>query len=404
MTTTTTDGTLEQRQEVRTLAIVSSVHLVSHFYWLALVPLLPALTGLLGVSYLELGVALTLMNAVSAATQAPTGFMVDRFGARLLLILGVMLGAAGFVLIAAVPTYPSLLVAAVLIGLGNAVYHPADYSILSAEMNPQRMGRAYSVHTFSGYLGFAVAPPVVLGLAWLGGPRFALAASGLIGVVLALPLLPGLAQERRLARAPKAAAAPKTPALALITGSVVALTLMFTLVNLSTGMMQTYMVAAVSDLLNVAQSVGAMALTIFFFALTAGVLAGGFVADRSSSQSLVALGGFGLAAVFALMLPIFKPGATLALVLIAASAFCAGLIMPSRDLLVRKAAPADAVGRVFGIVTTGFNFGGMIGPLIGGALIDWRAPAWVFYGSAAFMVMTVAIAIAVERSAARVRP
>jgi predicted MFS family arabinose efflux permease len=169
-------------------------------------------------------------------------------------------------------------------------------------------------------------------------------------------------------------------------------------------MMQTYMVAAVSDLLNVAQSVGAMALTIFFFALTAGVLAGGFVADRSSSQSLVALGGFGLAAVFALMLPIFKPGATLALVLIAASAFCAGLIMPSRDLLVRKAAPADAVGRVFGIVTTGFNFGGMIGPLIGGALIDWRAPAWVFYGSAAFMVMTVAIAVAVERSAARVRP
>lgn len=404
MTTTTADATLEQRQELRTLAIVSSVHLVSHFYWLALVPLLPALTGLLGVSYLELGVALTLMNAVSAATQAPTGFMVDRFGARLLLILGVMLGAAGFVLIAAIPTYASLLVAAVLIGLGNAVYHPADYSILSAEMNPQRMGRAYSVHTFSGYLGFAVAPPVVLGLAWLGGPRFALAASGLIGVLLALPLLPGLAQERRLARAPKPAATPKTPALALVTGSVLALTLMFTLVNLSTGMMQTYMVAAVSDLLNVAQSVGAMALTIFFFALTAGVLAGGFVADRSSSQSLVALGGFGLAAVFALMVPIFQPGATLALVLIAACAFCAGLIMPSRDLLVRKAAPADAVGRVFGIVTTGFNFGGMIGPLIGGALIDWRAPAWIFYGSAVFMMMTVAIAVAVERSAAQAKP
>lgn len=389
------------RQELQTLTIISVVHLVSHFFWLALVPLLPSLTTMLGASYLELGVAITLMNAVSAATQAPVGFLVDRFGARLLLLTGVIVGAAGFLLVAIVPTYPALIVAAVLIGLGNCVYHPADYSVLSAEMNPQRMGRAYSVHTFSGYLGFAVAPPVVLGFLWLGGPRFALAAIGVAGVLLSLPLIPGLLQERRRARAPKSDAKPKTPALALITGSVVALTLMFTLVNLSTGMMQTYMVAAVSDLLSLPQSVGAAALTIFFFALVTGVLAGGFVADRSRSQALVALGGFGLAAVFALAIPLLAPGATLALALVAGTGFCAGLIMPSRDLLVRKASPPDAVGRVFGIVTTGFNFGGMIGPLIGGMLIDGHAPAWIFYGSAAFMILTVAIALAVERASER---
>lgn len=401
MTTTTAEAVFDTRQEARTLAIVSVVHLVSHFYWLALAPLLPSLTTLLGVSYLELGAALTLMNAVSAATQAPIGFMVDRFGARLLLILGVLLGAAGFVLVAAIPTYPTLIVAAVLIGLGNAVYHPADYSILSAEMNPRRMGRAYSVHTFSGYLGFAVAPPVVLALLWVGGPQFALAASGLIGVALAAPLIPGLMHERRLARAPKATAAPKTSALALVTGPVLALTLMFTLVNLSTGMMQTYMVAAVSDLLGTAQSVGAWALTIFFFALTAGVLGGGILADKMTSQALAALIGFGLAAVFAVAVAALRPEAGVALTLIALCAFCAGLIMPSRDLLVRKAAAPDAVGRVFGIVTTGFNFGGMIGPLIGGALIDGRAPAWIFYGSALFMLATIAIAVAVERHATR---
>ena len=171
---------------------------------------------------------------------------------------------------------------------------------------------------------------------------------------------------------------------------------MFTLVNLSTGMMQTYMVAAVTDLLSLPQSVGAAALTIFFFALVGGVLAGGFVADRARSQAIVALGGFGMAAIFALAIPLIAPGASVTLALVAATGFCAGLIMPSRDLLVRKASPPDAVGRVFGIVTTGFNFGGMIGPLIGGALIDGRAPAWIFYGSAVFMLMTVAIALAVE--------
>ncbi len=392
----------DSRQEILTLTIISAVHLVSHFYWLALVPLLPSLTILLGASYLELGLAITIMNAVSAATQAPVGFLVDRFGARLLLLLGVALGAAGFLLVAIAPSYPMLLVAAVLIGLGNSVYHPADYSVLSAEMSASRMGRAYSIHTFSGYLGFAVAPPVILFFLWLGGPQFALAATGVAGVLLALPLIPGLFQKRRNARAkPPGNTAAKTPALALITASVIALTVMFTLVNLSTGMMQTYMVAAVADLLTLPQSVGAAALTIFFFALVTGVLAGGFIADRSNSQSMVALGGFGLAAAFALAIPVFMPGATMTLALIAATGFCAGLIMPSRDLLVRKASPPDAVGRVFGIVTTGFNFGGMIGPLIGGALIDGRAPAWIFYGSAAFMLATVAIAVAVERKSAR---
>ena len=214
-------------------------------------------------------------------------------------------------------------------------------------------------------------------------------------------MVPGLFQERRQARGAKRAAKPRTPALALVTGSVLALTLMFTLVNLSTGMMQTYMVAAVTDLLALPQSVGAAALTIFFIALVGGVLAGGFVADRARSKASVALGGFGMAAVFALAIPLLAPGASVTLALVAATGFCAGLIMPSRDLLVSKAAPPDAVGRVFGIVTTGFNFGGMIGPLIGGALIDGKAPAWIFYGSACFMLATVAIALAVEKKSAR---
>ena len=210
MTSTTADIDGAARQQMMTLSIVSAVHLVSHFYWLALVPLLPSLTVLLNASYLELGVAITVMNAVSAATQAPVGFLVDRFGARLFLLAGVAIGAAGFLLVAIVPTYPALIVAAVLIGLGNCVYHPADYSILSAEMKADRMGRAFAVHTFSGYLGFAVAPPLVLGFLWFGGPRFALAAIGIAGILLALPMVPGLFRERRQARG--ARRAPASPA------------------------------------------------------------------------------------------------------------------------------------------------------------------------------------------------
>ncbi|MCC2098192.1 MAG: MFS transporter [Hyphomicrobiales bacterium] len=388
-----------RRAEWTTLTIVSTVHLVSHFYWLVLVPLLPALNKLLGVSYIKLGFAITLANVVSALTQAPVGFMVDRFGARLLLAIGVLLGAAGFLLVGLFPSYWMLLFAAVLIGLGNAVYHPADFSILSAEMSKRFMGRAYAIHGFMGYAGFAAAPPIVLLLNWYGGAQFALIVSAIIGLVLAVPLLPGLFSERKASKTPTPSAAfrAKTPASALLTPAVIALTLMFTMLSLSTAMMQTYMVPALTVMSGFAQSVGETALGVFPFAVMIGVLSGGFVADKVKHQSNVAAAGFGLAAILIVTIAVLKPGPMVTIGLLALAGFLAGIIMPSRDLLVRNAAPPDAVGRIFGIVTTGFNFGGIIGPLIGGILIDHKMPVWIFYGSAMFMAATVVIALAVDR-------
>ena len=267
MTTASLSSPIDTRSELATLSIVSVVHLVSHFYWLLFVPLLPSLRELLQVSYVELGFALFLANVVSALVQAPTGFLVDRLGPRLFLVIGVALGAAGFILLGMAPSYTMLLISAVLVGLGNAVYHPADYSILSAEMSQARMGRAYSLHTFSGYLGFALCPPIMLGLVYTTGPRTALVIGGLIGVVLSLPLLTGLAGERRmLARRAAVPARPKTSTLSLFTPTVLALTAMFTVINLSTNMMQTYMVVSFAKLFGLPQGVGETALTFFMFA------------------------------------------------------------------------------------------------------------------------------------------
>lgn len=388
------------RKELTTLTIVSAVHFVSHFYWLALVPLLPALTKLLGVSYVQLGFAITLMNVVSALTQAPVGFMVDRFGPRLLLFCGVLLGAAGFVLTGLAPSYGMLLVASVLIGLGNAVYHPADFSILSAEMGKQRMGRAYATHTFMGYAGFAAAPPIVLALNYAGGASHALVATGVGGLLLSLPLIPGLFAERRAGRKKAVPdSKPSIPARGLLTPSVIALTAMFTMLSLSTTMIQTYMVPALAAMAGLAQTVGETALAVFPFAVMTGVLCGGFVADKAKQQSYVAAAGFGLAALCIIAIAATKPAAMATVAMLAVAGFLAGIIMPSRDLLVRNAAPPEAVGRVFGIVTTGFNFGGIVGPLLGGFLIDHEFPAWIFYGSAIFMALTVTIALAVDRRA-----
>lgn len=400
MTSANATAGVSDRKELTTLTIVSVVHFVSHFYWLALVPLLPALTRLLDVSYVQLGFAITLMNVVSALTQAPVGFMVDRFGPRLLLIGGVVLGAAGFVATGIFPSYWMLLAAAVLIGLGNAVYHPADFSILSAEMSKKRMGRAYATHTFMGYAGFAAAPPIVLALNYFGGAQFALIATGIAGLALSLPLIPGVFAEQRTVSAPASThKKADIPARELLTPSVIALTAMFTMLSLSTTMIQTYMVPALAAMSGFAQTIGEMALAIFPFAVMTGVLCGGFVADKAKQQSYVAAAGFGLAALCIIAIAAIKPAAMTTVAMLALAGFLAGIIMPSRDLLVRNAAPPEAVGRIFGIVTTGFNFGGIVGPLLGGYLIDHKLPAWIFYGSAIFMAMTVAIALAVDRRA-----
>jgi FSR family fosmidomycin resistance protein-like MFS transporter len=394
MQTATVSSRDDTRAEYKTLGLVSAAHLVSHLYWLAFVPILPDLKALLGVSYTDLALAITVMNVVSALTQAPTGFLCDRVGARTLLVAGLVLGGLGFAAIGIWPSYAMLLAGSVAIGLANAVYHPADYSILAAEMSQSRMGRAFSIHAFMGYLGFAVAPPVMLAAAHFGGARGALVVCGLIGPLVALPLLPDCAGERHRTRAAKKAGADQGPsAMALLTPAVILLTVMYTVLNLGTGILQTYMVVGLSDLFHFPRATADWGLTLFMCAMVTGVLAGGFLADRAARQSIVTSGGFGLAALIVVVIGTFDFGAYGTLALVSLAGFLAGLIMPSRDMLTRAASPPGAVGRVFGIVTTGFNFGGMIGPVIGAWFIDHGAPAWIFYSSAIFMAVTILLAI-----------
>ena len=82
----------------------------------------------------------------------------------------------------------------------------------------------------------------------------------------------------------------------------------------------------------------------------------------------------------------------------ASAGFLGGVIAPSRDMLVRNAAPPGAAGRAFGIVSTGFNLGGIVSPLLFGWIMDQNAPRWVFGASVVFMVVTVLLALATERN------
>src|SRR3954453_4822709 len=174
---------------LRTLIAISTAHWVSHFHLMVLPMLFPFLKEQLGVGYIELGFALTVFAVVSGLTQAPIGYLADRIGARKILLAGLTLGGAALIMLGLHLSYASLIASAVLLGLANSVYHPADYAILSAHMDEARMGRAFSIHPFAGFLGGAVAPAIVAALVAVSGGYGGLIVAGAVGPVVALLLL-----------------------------------------------------------------------------------------------------------------------------------------------------------------------------------------------------------------------
>jgi FSR family fosmidomycin resistance protein-like MFS transporter len=388
------------RRDAAVIGLIGAAHFLSHFYILCIPPLFPMIRAELGLSYTALGLIMTALSAVTALGQTPIGVWVDRSGAAPWLIGGTALMALGTAGLGLAPGWPMLALAAVVSGLGNATIHPCDYAILAGSIDQRRMGRAFSLHTASGYAGFAAAPPLMIALeAWLGW-RGALVAVGLAGLpcTVAIAAFAGILRSETKRR-------HEVPSARRVLGSrpILLLFAFMTLLAMGASGVQTFMVAALPLIHGTTVAAAAAALTAWLVASTAGTLAGGWIADRSRNLVAVVAAMMLSCAALVVLLGTVAMGEATLVVVAGVAGFFLGVVMPSRDLLVKQAAPAGTTGQVFGFVSAGLPLGGALAPAPSGLLMDLGAPSAVFLVSAALLAAAVLTA-GTARSASSAAP
>ena len=380
--------------ERRIVGTIGAGHFFSHFYFVALPLLFPILHDVYAVGYTELGIGYAVFSLSTAILQTPIGIFVDRHGARWVLVCGIAVEAVVMALLGVFQTYGAYLILMCVAGLANAVYHPCDYAILTRTIRQNRLGKAFSLHTFAGQVGSASAPLIIVLITWGIDWTVALILCGIMGLVIAVVV--GFS-SRSLDTAPETTddsqATSKISALSdlkrIMTMPIILGWLFFIgYASATTGIFD-FAASAFIEIYNSTLGQASMVVWLFLIAVAAGNFSAGFLADRWTNQELVA-GVCYLLFVICMFIMAFIPMPLLVLAIpMAIAGFLDGFIAPSRDLIISSRAPKKDMGKVFGIVTSGYNIGGIIAPPAFGYLLDLGDPHSIFWGAGVIGLLTI---------------
>lgn len=384
-----------RRRDRRVTTLIGISHGASHFYQLALPPLFVLINAAEGISFTQLGILTGAFYITSALCQPPSGFLVDRFGARVVLLGGLGLMAGSTALIGLLPYYPVMFVLSVLAGAGNSVFHPCDYSIMNATISEKRIARAFSFHMFGGYIGYALAPFSMAAIGAFAGWRVAIVLAGLAGLAVFACLWGGSRDFRDSTHERAESGAANEPLgqsiRALFIAPILLCWLFFLIVAMGQIGLQTFTPALVKDMYGFDLTTGGAFVTVMLVGVTVGVLCGGYVADYFRKPDRIVLFGYSSAVLAVLTIWNFQLGVMEHYVAFAFIGFMYGVVFPSRELLVRAATPKGASGRVFGFVYSGMDFGSAMTPILFGLFVDAGIPRSAFLCVAIFWALSIMI-------------
>jgi MFS family permease len=388
------------RRDVRVISLIGVAHGSSHYYQLAFVTMLLILRDRVGLSFEQVGFLGALFYAVSGFGQTASGFAVDRFGARPILAGGLLaLGCAmGFMSVA--HSFWHFAAIAVLGGLGNSVFHPADFALLNASIDPKKIGRAFSIHGLGGSLGWAGGPAMYFLDSAVGDRSAALigAIPGLVLAVLVYAHRTDLVDHRIKARA--SAATQPSPWSLFLQPSILLCLAFFALVAANTVGIQQFAVPAFRSMFDVSQSYAAFCLIVFVLGSASGMLLGGWLADRMRHHERVAATGLLVAAAFTLPIAMLSVSPIVLPFLLYAAGFAGGTTNPSRDMIVRQATPPGASGKVYGFVYSGLDIGSFLAPLVFGQVMNAGLPTVMFWITIGLYLFNAALVTVIRQTAA----
>ena len=378
-------------RERKIVGVVGAAHFYSHFYFLVLPLMFPILYDVYGIGYTELGIGYAVFSATTALFQAPIGFIVDRYGARSILIAGVAVESVVLALFGVFHSYTSYLILMGLAGMANAVYHPCDYSILTRSIHTRSLGKAFSIHTFCGQLGSVTAPIVIVlitaGLDW----TYALMLCGALGLVVVACLVVGFRGiELPDIQEADSAFQKRGSSLRLLFSLPVLLGWLFFLgfAMSSTGLYD-FSVSAFTEIYDSTLAQAGIVIWLFLAADAAGILCAGYYAHRWNRHQLVVINCLIIVAACMFFITLVPMSLMVLSIPMTIAGFFYGFIAPSRDVIISNLAPAKDMGKVFGTVTTGFNAGGILGPPLFGFLLDLGDPYSIFWVAGIISILTI---------------
>jgi MFS transporter, FSR family, fosmidomycin resistance protein len=393
-------ATAPLNRDVRVISLIGIVHGTSHYYQLAFATMLLIVRQEVGLSYADVGLLAGIFYGVSGVSQTAAGFAVDRFGARPILAGGLAIIGCALALIAVAHSFVGFAAIAVIGGLGNSVFHPADFALLNSSVNQNRLGRAFSIHGVGGSLGWAAAPVMYFldsMFGWVGAALIG-AMPGLILSVVVWMHRTELVDHRVKVRA-AATQHGATPTLTLFLQPAILICLVyFALLAANTVGIQQFAVPAWSKMFDISENYAALCLIVFIVGSAGGVLVGGIFADRVRRHDRVAM--LGLLAAGALTVPIAAQAVSpvLLLPLLALAGAAGGITNPSRDMIVRSATPPGASGKVFGFVYSGLDIGSFLAPPVFGFLMSAGIPSLMFWIAVGLYLVNAALVMMIRQT------